>query len=555
MFYVTRHASRVTTHVTRHAIPSRFTRNLPHSARNFPSFTGRTFRAAGRFHIFVENQQAMKNREKIVIIGGGVAGLSAGIYSAMNGFDTEIIEMHTVAGGQCTAWDRKSFRFDYCLHWLVGTSRGAFHEIWKETNVLNDHTEIIDHEIHSQIIGKDGKLFTIYADIVRWERYLLDMAPEDAVPIRSMCREMRKSALLEPFSLPPELRGPLDYIRILPKMLPVIMLVRKFGRMTCSEYFDKLNFRNEGIRSALYSMYGGRNFSALAYIFMLGWFNQKNAGYIKGGSYPLAQRMVEKFRSLGGTLTFGKRVDRIIVEDKTARGVVLSDGTVVRADWVISAADGYTTIYKMLEGKFLSKEISHAYNNWELFPPLVQVSFGIGREVKSESPIILDFEPGSMIGSTKLEFGFSVMNYAYDDTMAPPGKTTIVLRYETRWNLWENLEGAEYRREKEQIKKDATACLEKIYPGISEHIEVVDVATPRTDARYTGVKEGAYEGFLPSKENMMKSLKMKLPKLKNFYMAGQWLFPGGGLPPSAQSGKWAVQLICRKKGQRFTPQP
>ena len=33
-------------------------------------------------------------------------------------------------------------------------------------------------------------------------------------------------------------------------------------------------------------MYGGRNFSALAFLFMLGWFNQKNAGYIKGGSYP-----------------------------------------------------------------------------------------------------------------------------------------------------------------------------------------------------------------------------------------------------------------------------
>lgn len=45
--------------------------------------------------------------KKIVIIGGGIAGLSAGIYSAMNGFDTQIIEMHTIAGGQCTAWERK----------------------------------------------------------------------------------------------------------------------------------------------------------------------------------------------------------------------------------------------------------------------------------------------------------------------------------------------------------------------------------------------------------------------------------------------------------------
>ena len=92
-------------------------------------------------------------KEKVAIIGGGVAGLSAGIYSAMNGFDTVILEMHSVAGGQCTAWDRQGYRFDYCLHWLVGTSKGAFHDIWKETNVLNDRTEIIDQAVKLVGIG------------------------------------------------------------------------------------------------------------------------------------------------------------------------------------------------------------------------------------------------------------------------------------------------------------------------------------------------------------------------------------------------------------------
>ena len=143
--------------------------------------------------------------KKITIIGGGVAGLSAGIYAAMNGFDTEIIEMHTTAGGQCTAWDRKKYRFDYCLHWLLGTSKGAFNDIWKETNVLNDDTEIINHDIHSRIYDKDRNEFIIYSDIDRWEEYLVDIAPEDAKVIKRMCNDMRKSGLLEPLALPPEL--------------------------------------------------------------------------------------------------------------------------------------------------------------------------------------------------------------------------------------------------------------------------------------------------------------------------------------------------------------
>jgi phytoene dehydrogenase-like protein len=231
--------------------------------------------------------------------------------------------------------------------------------------------------------------------------------------------------------------------------------------------------------------------------------------------------------------------------------VLLADGTMIPADYVISAADGYSTLYRMLDGKYLSKEFKHAYENWELFIPLVQVSFGIGRPVPSEAPILLDFTRGMSIGRTPLDFGYSLMNYSYDDTMAPSGKTTIVMRYESPWRYWKDLESEEYREEKRKIAQDASALLEKIYPGISGAIEVTDVATPKTNVRYTGVKEGAYEGFMPTRENMMKTLDMTLPGLQGFYMAGQWLFPGGGLPPSAQSGKWVVQLICKKYKRDF----
>ena len=489
--------------------------------------------------------------KKVVIIGGGIAGLSAGIYAAMNGFETEIIEMHDVAGGQCTAWDRKGYRFDYCLHWLVGTSKGAFNEIWKETNVINSETEIIDHEIHSRILDEEGNEFIIYSNIDRWEKYLIELAPEDKASIQKMCSDMRKSALLEPFALAPELRSMFDYIRILPKMLPVFNVIRKFGRMTCGEYFEKLNFKNDRIKTIFFAMYGNRDFSALAFIFMLGWYNQKNAGYIKGGSYPLAQRMVEKFRKLGGTITYKKKVEKIIVESNVAKGILLSDGTKIPADYVISAADGYSTIFKLLDTKYMSKEIDFAYKYWELFTPIVQVSFGINKVIPSNSPILINISKEMLIGKTKLENGYSVMNYSFDTTMAPEGKTTIILRFDSPWKLWENMDAKEYKAEKLQIQKDATMYLEKEYPGISEFIEVIDVATPKTDVRYTGVKDGAYEGFMPSKNNMMKSLKMQLPGLQNFYMAGQWLFPGGGLPPSAQTGKWAVQLICKKEKQQF----
>jgi phytoene desaturase len=489
--------------------------------------------------------------KKIVIIGGGVAGLSAGIYAGLNGFETQIIEMHSITGGQCTAWDRKGYKFDYCLHWLVGTRNGPFHDIWKETNVLNENVKIIDHEIHTKVFTEAGKEFILYTSLDQWEKYLCNLAPEDSKNIKKMCNDMRKSSFLRPYSDPPGLRNLSSTMRSLFGMMPVMLLFLKYGRKTCKQYFDTLKFKNPVLSEVLNNLYSSRDFSALAFIMMFAWFNQKNAGYLVGGSRPVAKRMTEKFLGLGGKLSVNKKVNKIIVENDCAKGVILSDGTEIPADFVISAADGHSTIFNMLEGKYLDKKIKNAYENWELFTPLVQVSFGINAEIKSDCPVQTWMVKNRTIGRTKTEMGYSIMNYSFDPTMAPAGKTTIVIRFDSPWDNWKDLNDKEYLEEKEQIEKDATALLEKHFPGITSQIEVVDVATPRTDVRYTGVWKGSYEGFMPSSKNLMDNLKPTLPGLNDFYMAGQWLFPGGGIPPAGQSGKWVIQLICKKEKQEF----
>jgi phytoene dehydrogenase-like protein len=489
--------------------------------------------------------------KKIVIIGGGMAGLSAGIYGRLNGFETEIIEMHSITGGQCTAWKRKGYRFDYCLHWLVGTRKGPFHDIWKETNVLNDKVVILDQEIHTKIFDADGREFIIYTNLEKWENYLIRFSPEDEDAIKKMCRDMRKSVFLNPFSDPPGLRNLFQSIRSMVKMMPIMALFLKYGRMNTKVYFKKMNLKNQTLQSFFDSMFGSRDFSALAFIMMFAWFNQKNAGYLIGGSLPMAERMTEKFLDLGGKLTTKKKVSGIIVENNQATGIQLEDGATIPADYVISAADGFSTIYNMLDGKYLGKKITNAYKNWELFTPLVQVSFGINKIIPSDSPVDMHLAKGVKVGKTILEQGYSFMNYQFDPTMAPAGKSVIVMRFESPWENWKDLSKEEYAAEKTRIRADALVLIEKHYPGISGFVEEVDVATPATDVRYTGVWKGSYEGFLPSSKNMMDNLSPKLPGLRKFYMAGQWLFPGGGLPPAGQSGKWAIQYICKEERKKF----
>jgi phytoene dehydrogenase-like protein len=199
----------------------------------------------------------------------------------------------------------------------------------------------------------------------------------------------------------------------------------------------------------------------------------------------------------------------------------------------------------MLDGKYIPEDIKNAFENWPLFKPLVQVSFGIKKEIKEEQ-MMTNYLVPTKIGATKID-SYSISNYSYDPAMAPEGKTTIVIKFESPYEIWEHLEHNPYEKEKERIKEDTIILLEKTYPGIKDFIEVVDVATPLTDIKYTGVYRAAYEGFRPTKSNMNKIISPMIKGLDNFMLAGQWLFPGGGLPPSALSGKWAIEVFYKKE--------
>jgi len=62
---------------------------------------------------------------KVVIIGGGIAGLSTAVYARSCGYDVECLEQHRGPGGLATSWRRGDYVFEACLHWLVGSRPGG----------------------------------------------------------------------------------------------------------------------------------------------------------------------------------------------------------------------------------------------------------------------------------------------------------------------------------------------------------------------------------------------------------------------------------------------
>ena len=75
--------------------------------------------------------------KSIIIIGAGIGGLSAGIYSRMNGFETRIFEMNSIPGGQCCSWKRQGFTFDGCIHHLFGCAPGSkINGLWRDLGAV-----------------------------------------------------------------------------------------------------------------------------------------------------------------------------------------------------------------------------------------------------------------------------------------------------------------------------------------------------------------------------------------------------------------------------------
>ncbi len=109
----------------------------------------------------------------ILIIGAGMAGLSAGCYAQRNGYDSQIFELHFLPGGLCTSWQRGEYVFDGAVRYLNGTSpQSDTHALWDELGILQD-TPIHYYDEFSRYEDRHGRAFKLYADVDRLEAHML----------------------------------------------------------------------------------------------------------------------------------------------------------------------------------------------------------------------------------------------------------------------------------------------------------------------------------------------------------------------------------------------
>jgi len=496
----------------------------------------------------------------ILIIGAGIAGLSAGCYAQMNGYQSQIFEMHSIPGGLCTAWKRKGYTFDISAHILTGSKQGSFYRMWQQLGAVQGR-QMVDHPELVRVESGDKGL-TVSCDLDRLEQDMLALSPADAPHIKELIGLIRKCANLDmPMDKAQDLWNPLDYLKMAMSAAPMMSLMRKYQGVSLQSWLSRVSnpLLREAIRVTIDApSWPMPDYPMAAYGIALASMMFGNASTPIGGSQSLVFAIARRYEALGGTFHYRSRVEKVLVENGQAVGVRLADGSEHRADVVISAADGHTTLHNMLDGRYLSDEIHRNYQQWQPVLPQVQVMLGVARDVSAEPPYLAYVlrRPIQIAGEERGWLG--VRHFCFDPTMAPVGKSVVQVWYPTRFDYWEALasERDRYEAEKQQIAEATLGALEERWPGISADVQVVDVPTPLTYVRYTGNWQGSPDGWYMTTTSMGKRMPKTLPGLGGFYMVGQWVSPYAGMPMSALSGRDAIQMLCKKEGRRFvTSQP
>jgi len=498
---------------------------------------------------------------KIIIIGAGISGLSAGCYGQMNGFETHIFEKHSKAGGLCTSWNRKGFTIG-TSGWVngSGSDNNEFHLFWNELGALKNQ-EFINYDEYVRVINRDGKEFIIYTDINQLEQHMLEVAPEDRKLVTEFTKALWTLTRYNPVPLkkPGDLWNIWDKVKFYAGLVRHIPVLGKWMGMSVKDFAEK--FKNPFMRQAWGEavpnvLFFDQNIAMSFVLSTLAGLHLNNAGYPVGGSASFVKNIEDRYENLGGYLQFRSKVENILIEENKAVGVVLSDGQEYKGDYVISAADGRTTIFDMLEENFLDKEIENRYTFLPLTPSLVFISIGVNRVINDLPPSIGGFvmpleEPIQMEGRACDWMGYHIYNF--DSTLAPSGKTLIRVMLESSYEYWKNIydhEKSRYKDEQQAIADQVISGLEKRYPGISGQIDMCDVATPVSFERYTGNWKGNYLGWLASPNFMNMRIKKTLPGLDQFFMVGTWV-GSASLGFAAASGRQVIQQICRNEKTNF----
>lgn len=493
--------------------------------------------------------------KRIIIIGAGISGLSAGIYGQKNGYITEIFEKNPIHGGLCFTWFRDGFPIDGCIHWMTGTRKGTeMNSMWEELGAFTQHDVIRTDNFGS--VECDGHVITFWCDLNRLQRELLDISPKDKRLINRFIRMIyRIQNMPLPTDIPLSAMSLKRKIRFVRRMIPYLRTYTFTKNQSQADFAN--SFKSPILAYAMEHIVPG-NGNLYTALYAFGTVALGNGGVIKGGSMNLSNNLARTYRQKGGVIHYNSPVEEIVFEGKNIVGVKLKNGEIRKADYIVSACDVVET-YKLLKGRCTQRQFQKRFKRPDIYPipSCIYVSLKVDYEAFKKLCIssIYEFGCEEFLAGNRVTHTIKIHAYDYDKFFIRDGYVLMtVLLHQTNsdfayWNgLRQNMK--EYMQEKQRVGNEVVKRIEKHFPDLRDKMKVIDITTPITYNRYVNAFHGAYMPFAFTSKGSIYYSNGKIKGANNLMLATQWTVLPGGLPIAMMSGKFAIQRLL-KKDQRW----
>ncbi|MGM0222640.1 phytoene desaturase [Enterococcus sp. AZ137] len=491
--------------------------------------------------------------KKIIVIGAGVAGLSAAVRLQKLGYEVTLYEKDRQVGGKMNQIKTAGFTFD------LGPTIVMMPEIYREVFEFcgkdpDDYISMKKVDPMLKLYFNKEEPIEFSNDLIELTKTLENISSEDTQGYFAFLADIyQRYTIAKEAFITKSFRGFWDFYN--PKSLWAGIRLRTFSDAytSISKFVKDDRLRKSLAFQTLYigvSPYQGPSLYTIIPMIELFY----GVYFIEGGMYTLAISLARLFEELGGKIVYETSVDEILIDNKIAKGIRIGKEQVM-ADAIVCGADFPYAMKELIpderkRGKYTNKKIAKFEYSCSCFLMYLGLDKKYPEEHLHSIYFAEDFKKNvdDLFERGKLPDDPSFYLYRpslMDDSLAPEGQEGLYVLVPvpelSKYEKWTEQTMQAYRQKIIRLLKEKT-----IFKDIDEHIVSETLITPKDFSERFNAYNGATFGLKPTlKQSNYYRPHNKFSAAENLYFCGSSTHPGAGVPIVMQSAKLAVEELLR----------
>lgn len=502
----------------------------------------------------------------VVIIGGGLAGLTAAAFLSKGGVKVLVCEQAPQVGGLFNSFWKAGYLFDGGIKAVENSS--VMMPMLAQLGLLQQ-IQFFPSQT-ALVIGGHVQAIRDYSDVEEYFHLLGELFPAEQKGLDRILQDTKTVYKLMdsfltfpiPFFDLPEFgnKARTDWFKENGSVLTSLPCAASLMRQELRPYLRQ-HLHHPNLINLLSDLFP----DGTSVFFGLGYFRMfLDYYYPKGGIQMIPQTLAEAVQKWGGKIRLNTRVKEVLLTGKRATGVRLENDEEIHAGYVIAASDLSQALTQLVPQTLLPEKFDRKLRSADVSHSVLNIFLGVDKPVESlniRGCSHIFYHP-DLIGITE-ENRISLPDYfarvpqeisipcVHQPELAPPGKTGIIISAMTSWwygSGWE-VESVGYERMKQTYTRQLITSLENYIPNLTEHLEVCYSATPHTIASQTSNTQGAIMGWSYdrkrtfSRGNFLQMRSSVYTPIPGLLTAGHWSYSPGGSPVAVLTGKLAAEEI------------